>query len=82
MDKDEINEIIMFSFSFQSANLSVLAFFGISGTIPEMDTEPSGLVCNEAPGGNFLPPTDMVPSEFFWMGVPGGSDPKAFSIQI
>ena len=54
----------------------------LSGTIPVIDTVPSELVCNEAPGGNFLPPTDIDPSEFFWMGVPGGRDPKPFKIQL
>ena len=65
-----------------SIGISGTIWSGISGTIPVTDTEPSGFVCNEAPGGNFLPPTDIDPSGFFWTGVPGGSDPTVFNVQL
>ena len=47
---------------------------GISSTIPCTETDPSGLVITEVPGGRTLSPIESDPSGFFVTLVPAGRE--------
>ena len=62
--------------SFLTVIQQLLLVTGGSGTLPDIDFDPSGLLITVAPGGSFAPPSVTRPSAPACTFVPAGKEPR------